>query len=355
MTRPSAHRPSRSTSSSVDEPFDARQRRATLQDVAREAGVSPITVWRALNQPQVVSERTVGRVQRAVEATGYVPNAVARSLVSSRSHTIAAVVPSVANWMFADVIQGMADHLHGNGYELLLACSNYDPAIEEQVARAIIGRQPDGLVLTGRLHTPATRRLVQRASLPVVEIWDHGEDPIDMSVGFSNREIGAAVARYLAGRGYRRLAFLNIAGRDRGEQRLAGFLEAVAESGLDPAAGHVCDVADSLEGGGAGAAALLEGPEPPDAVFVNGDMVAVGLLLECQRRGVQVPADLAVVGLGDLEIASHVMPALTTVRVPRRAVGEEAAGMLLRRLDAEAALEGRRIDLGFEIVERRSA
>ena len=116
-------------------------RRATLQDVAREAGVSPITAWRALNQPQVVAARTVERVHGAVEAFGYVPNAVARGLVSTRSRTVGAIVPSVSNWMFADAIQGMSDALHAAGYELLLGCSSYDQEAEEQAVRAMIGRQ----------------------------------------------------------------------------------------------------------------------------------------------------------------------------------------------------------------------
>ena len=175
-----------------------------MQDVAREAGVSPITAWRALNQPQVVAESTTARVKSAVEATGYVPNAVARSLVSNRSRTVGAVVPSVSNWTFSDAIQGMSDTLRESGYELLLGCSDYDEGTEEQVVRTMIGRQPDGLVLTGRSHTDGTRRLVERAGLPVVEIWDHGGHPLDMSVGFSNHAIGAAVAGFLLGKGYRR-------------------------------------------------------------------------------------------------------------------------------------------------------
>ncbi len=328
-------------------------RRATLQDVAREAGVSPITAWRALNQPHVVAEPTVARVREAVEALGYVPNAVARGLVSSRSHTVAALVPSVSNWMFADAIQGMSDALHAAGYELLLGCSNYDQDAEEHALRAMIGRQPDGIVITGRGHSPGTRRLLERAGLPVVEIWDHGSSSLDMSVGFSNRAIGAEVARFLVGKGHRRIGFVGVAGRSRGRQRLAGFREALGALGVD---GEVptAEVEDSLGGGVTGLAAMLDASPAPRAVFFNGDLLASGALLECQRRRVSVPGELALVGLGDLDLAAHLSPGLTTVRVPRYAVGAQAARMLLGRLDDDLTPRPRRVDLGFEIVERET-
>ncbi len=329
-------------------------RRATLQDVAREAGVSSITAWRALNQPHVVAEGTVAKVHEAVETLGYVPNAAARGLPSGRSRTVAALVPSVSNWMFADAIQGLSDALHAAGYQLLLGCSGYDQAVEEQALRAIVDRQPDGIVVTGRGHSPAARSLLKRAAAPVVEIWDHGSSSLDMSVGFSNREIGAEVVRFLVAKGHRRLGFVGVAGRARGRQRLAGFRAALAALDLDAAEVPTAEVEDSLAGGASGLVAMLEARPAPGAVFFNGDLLASGALLECQRRGVPVPDELALVGLGDLDLAAHLSPKLTTVRVPRYAVGEHAARMLLGRLDADVMPRPRRMDLGFEIVERES-
>src|ERR1700682_2340697 len=175
----------------------------TLTDVARLAGVSPITVSRALNTPEQLTADTLARVQEAVARTGYVPNRVAGGLASSRSRLVAALVPTVASPVFLETVQAGTDTLAQAGYQVMLGQSGYGETREDALLDAIIGRRPDGVILTGVMHSPEGRRRLAAAGIPVVETWDLTPTPIDMLVGFSHEKVGVAVAEYLHFRGSR--------------------------------------------------------------------------------------------------------------------------------------------------------
>jgi LacI family gluconate utilization system Gnt-I transcriptional repressor len=189
----------------------------TLSDVARIAGVSPITVSRALNTPGQVSPETLARVQEAVSKTGYVPNRVAGGLASNRSRLVAAIVPTIASPMFLSTVQAFTDALAQEGYQVMLGESGYDGTREDALLDAIIGRRPDGVILTGVMHSTEGRRRLGAAGIPVVETWDLTSTPIDMLVGFSHVRVGEASAEYLAARGARRPAMIS------GEDHRAGL------------------------------------------------------------------------------------------------------------------------------------
>src|SRR5512141_1001279 len=170
----------------------ARSRSAgtvTVKDVARLAGVSAITVSRALNRPDDLSPRTLERVRTAISQTGYVPNLLAGGLRSAKSKLVAAVVPTVAGPVFLDTIQALTDALDEAGYQLLLGQSGYRTSREDALLDAIIGRRPVGMVLTGMLHSPQGRRRLLGAGIPIVETWDLAPTPIDMAVGFNHERI----------------------------------------------------------------------------------------------------------------------------------------------------------------------
>jgi LacI family gluconate utilization system Gnt-I transcriptional repressor len=331
-----------------------RNHRATLHDVARLARVSAITVSRALRAPAMVAPDTYKRVAAAVTRTGYVPDLVARSFKAQRSGVLAAIVPSISTAVHADVLQGVADQLRRHGGELMVGVSGLDPAHEEQIVRAFVGRRPDGMILTGALHTPGTRRLLRDARVPVVETWTLTRRPIDMNVGYSDERASAAMVRHLAALGYRRLGFLcgPVAGNDRARRRLRGFLAAARELGLPDDRVLTLDATDE-SAGGIGLRTLLGRHPDLDAVFCSSDIFAVGALFECQRRGWAVPQRLALAGFQGLPITAEVVPSLTTIEVPRYQIGREAAAMLVRRLDG-AARGPTILDVGFRIVTRQS-
>ncbi len=182
----------------------------TLIDVAKVAGVSPMTVSRALHRPELVSEATRDKVREAVRQTGYVPNMLAGGLASNKSRLVAIFLPTIANSIFADTVQALMDRLTQAGYQTLLGLTGYSAQQEENLLEAVLGRRPDGIVLTGTLHTESSRMRLAQAGIPVVEAWDLSEDPLDMLVGFSHEKVGEATARHLVDKGYKRFSVVSI-------------------------------------------------------------------------------------------------------------------------------------------------
>ena len=331
------------------------RRASRLQDVARVAGVSFITAWRALNSPELVRDQTIARVRHAAEELGYVANAVARSLVTSTSKVVAVVVPSLDDSIFAATVEGISTSLAANSMELLIGLSNYDEVREEELVRAFLGRQIDGLILTGHVHASATRKLLNKVGVPVVEMWDLPDDPIDMSVGFSNIEITEFATNWLIGKGYRRIGFVAPFERPRAQVRLTGFRRSLEKNGFKEDPRLIVAAEPTLDGGAYAFDVLASLDEPPDAVFFNGDQIAVGAMFCGLESGWHFPKDMALLGLHDTAIASHIRPALSTVRIPRYEIGVHAADLLLARFaDPDALRQRDQIDVGFEVVERQT-
>ena len=201
-----------------------------MSDVAKVAGVSAITASRALNTPDLVSPATLHRIRQAIERTGYVPNMLAGGLASSRSRLVAALVPTIAGPVFLETIQALTEALAAAGYQLMLGQSGYTGSREDALLDAIIGRRPDGIVLTGIMHSPGGRKRLLAAGIPVVETWDLTPTPIDMLVGFSHDRVGTAVAEFLHAKGRRRLAIITADDHRAGLRRNA-FVEAAVRLG----------------------------------------------------------------------------------------------------------------------------
>jgi LacI family gluconate utilization system Gnt-I transcriptional repressor len=329
--------------------------RATLNDVARLAGVSAITVSRTLRSPSLVAESTRRRIEKAIAEIGYIPNLVAGSLASIESRTIAAIVPTLANSIFAEMLQGMVDVLHAHDYRLIVGSNNYDLDEEESLVRAFLGRQVEGMILTGAYRSAGTARLLERANVPMVETWSLLGQPSSGSVGFSNFDAAYAMVEHLFERGYREIGFVSpsVANNDRAWERRRGFLQALEDLGLPRREERVSTSEMSLRAGAEALTGLLARSPDTDSVFFAGDTLAAGAVLECQRRGWRVPDDIAIAGFDDLEIASQVVPSITTVHVHRHALGSRAAQLVLDLLEGHE-VDSRRQDLGFELVVRES-
>jgi LacI family gluconate utilization system Gnt-I transcriptional repressor len=326
----------------------------TLDDVAKIAGVSPITVSRVVNRPEIVRPETVALVQRVISRTGYVPNLLAGGLASRRSRLVAALVPTVVNSIFVDTIQSLTDTLWAARYQVVLGMTGYagHASREEALVTAILSRRPDAVFVVGVNHSPDSRRRLLAARVPVVEAWDLTTSPIDMVVGFSHERVGAAVAEYLVARGYRRIASV-WADDERAVRRRNGLLEALARHGVSEAGASVVPAPSTLRAGRQAFAALLGRGVEPDAVVCSSDAFAHGVLAEAQSRGIPVPGRLAVLGFGDLEFAAETVPALSSVRIDRHGIGRIAAEALLARIEGKP-IDQRVIDVGFEIVERET-
>ena len=324
----------------------------TLHDVAKLAGVAPITVSRAVNTPEQVSEDVRKRVDEAIARTGYVPNVLAGGLASSRSRLVAAVVPTISGPVFLQTIQALTDALVERGYQLMLGQSGYAGNREDALLDAFIGRRPDGIVLTGIMHSAEGRRRLLGSGIPVVETWDLTPTPIDMLVGFSHADVGQAVARFLHGKGRRRLAV--VSGNDeRARRRREAFQAEARMLGLQEVQAVVVPAPTTLGSGRAALAELMRASNGIDAVFCSSDLLALGVMTEAQSAGIAVPEQIAVVGFGDLEFAADLHPALTTVHINGPAIGRQAAQFIVDRAEGRT-VEQRVIDIGFSIIERKT-
>ncbi|MET4103500.1 LacI family gluconate utilization system Gnt-I transcriptional repressor [Roseovarius sp. MBR-78] len=344
--------------SAQQRPNSGRPQRAsrgvTMAEVGRIAGVTQVTVSRALSDPSKVSAETLARIHRAIEATGFVPNALAGSLASQKSMLVSAIVPSMTNIIYTSVIKEFASAMRDSGYEVLLSECGFAPQDEEAMIARHLSRRPDAILLTGINHTSQARRMLLAAGVPVLEIWDLTPSPIDICVGFSHQDAGRAVAEFCIDAGYKAPACVT-ASDERALRRHTVFAAAV-ESRLKVNVPVITlQEQASIAGGRAGLRDLLDQPSSkPDLVFCSSDLLAQGVQLEAQVRGLTVPQDLAVIGFGDQDFAKDLVPPLTSVQVDRAEMGKRAAQELLLRF-GQRDMQSHAVDVGFKIVRRQSA
>lgn len=308
----------------------------TMADVARIAGVSPMTVSRAFKRDSSVSEATREAILKAAEEIGYVFDSAASSLRSQRTDFVAVTIPSINNANFAETLRGLSEGLKARGLQILLGYTDYDIHEEERLVEQLLRRRPEAIVVTGGKHTPRTRRLLDSAGIPVIETWDLPADPIGHVVGFSNAEAVREMIDHFVAQGVTRIAFIGgDADRDtRGTDRREGFVSAMRAQGLD--ASRLIDAGAppiSMREGADAMGRLLDRLPDTQAVICVSDLSAFGALTECQRRGVAVPGDIWIAGFGDYEIAEVSVPALTTINPFPREIGARAAALILDVLD----------------------
>jgi LacI family gluconate utilization system Gnt-I transcriptional repressor len=318
----------------------------TLSAVAELAGVSSITVSRVVRLPEMVAPRTRAKVEAAMRELGYVPNQLAGALAGARTKSVGVLVPTIANSIFADTVQGLSDELEPFGYAVILAQSRYDDAREDRMLSTLLSRRPEAIIMVGSPATEEGARLLRRAGIPVVETWELPPEPIDAVAGFDNYAAGVAVAQHLIAQGREKCAF--IGGEDpRATRRWNGFCDTLRQAGMTAPRRLV------LERNASGSVAALAQLPDVDAVFAANDAHAIGFMSGLRnagllRHGPPGEQPVAVIGLGDLEMGRLIAPSLSTIRVHGEAIGRTAARLMLTR-------EGpRRVDLGFELVLRDS-
>ncbi|ABV93768.1 HTH-type transcriptional repressor [Dinoroseobacter shibae DFL 12 = DSM 16493] len=310
----------------------------TLQDVAQAAGVSTATVSRCLNSPELVVEQTRERVLAVVQELGYAPNFGARALAAKRTNTIGAIIPTMENAIFARGLQAFQEELARHGLTLLVASSSYSPKLEEEQIRTLLARGADALLLIGFERSARAYELLQQRGVPYVIAWAYSAGSDHHAIGFDNRAAMRALARQVFGLGHRDVAIIAapMDSNDRARERVLGIWDAAAEVGLDRDALTLVQTPYSIENGARVMAEILAGPRQPTAVMCGNDVLAVGAMGAARAAGLSVPGDLSITGFDDIEIAGIVTPGLTTVHVPHRQMGIEAARVLATLLSGGA-------------------
>ena len=331
--------------------------RVTLSDVARIAGVSPITVSRALRGERSVDPALVERVNLASAQLGYVPDPAARALASHRSNHVGILIPLLSNALFVDLLEAAQRTLRASGFQTLIGVTHYDDAQEQQLLREQLSHRPAGLLITGLDQNQATQKLMARSQVPCVHLMDlpaSADSDTPYCVGFRQIEAGASLTKMLLQQGRRRIAFAAAQLDPRVMQRLYGWRSALQEANLyDPTTEWLNPAASSLALGGIMFEQIMQQRPAVDAIFFCNDDLAQGALLAALRLGIAVPRQVAIAGFNDLTGSDQMLPPLTTVRTPRALIGESAANMLLTLMRGETPARPL-VDLGFEIIQRQS-
>ena len=305
----------------------------SVTDVARLAGVSAATVSRAFNTPGLLVPETLERVQLAARQLGYQPYGLARSLRRRRSMVVGVVMPSLRYAYYAGTLELLQSLLAREGYTVLLSTANHDPQAELEGVRALMAQGVDGVILFGRALHDESAPLLARRGVPHVRCWSTLPD--EPGVAFDHGAAMADVVEHLVGLGHRRLAvvipFLALGDRARG--RLTAIREALAQHDLAlPNEALVDDGGLDAPAGRAAWRTLRERGVRASAVVCSNDLIAAGVILECQASGLRVPQDVSVTGYNDSALAGAFEPAITTVETPVDLHAREVARVLLAAL-----------------------
>src|SRR5262245_7397479 len=249
----------------------------TMNDIARYAGVSPMTVSRALSDRASVSEEMRRKVDAAVRKYGYLPNRIAGSLSSKRSNVVGLVVPSLRNSLYATMIQAISDVLRQNGLHLMIADSGHRLEGEEALVRALLAQRVCGLILHNPTHSKSRRELLARTDVPVIETGNLPPRPLDMAVSYSNFEAARAMTGHLLRLGYRKIGFVTLPLRDndRSRERRRGYVAALREAGRPLEPGLVLEAPGGFNDGADALLRLVQTHPDIDAGFFAGDVLAV--------------------------------------------------------------------------------
>jgi LacI family transcriptional regulator len=321
--------------------------------VAAAAGVSPATVSRAFNLPELVNEDVRKRILDVAAGMNYSPNPVARALRSRKTHIVGAAIPTLDYAIFARMIDSFQDRFAESGYTTIVLTTGFDNRRTYDKVRLLIDRGAEALLLVGAVEDPEVQAYLRTASIPTVTTYSALPDEMVPSVGFDNYAATTAVMDHLIGLGHRSFAMIAgpVEGNDRQRTRIAAYRDRIAAGKLD-GSDRVFSRPYIMDAGCEALTMLLAEHPGTTAVICNSDIFAFAALAECRRLGVRVPQDLSITGFDDFDYASRLDPPLTTMAVPAAEMGRIAADMLRRAL-----VEGtptRAIELEARLVLRGS-
>lgn len=320
-----------------DEPPPSSLERKTIKEIAREAGVSTATVSRVLNNPERVRPERRAAVLKVIERHDYVLHGMAGALAGARSMTIGLVIPTITNSIYAASTQAIQRVAQRDSYGVLLGVSEFSPDEERRMIRHLVERRVDGLILTGGGRDPAIYRLIERHGIPCVVTWRVDAATNLPCISFDNYAASRIAMRHLIELGHRRIGL--ICGRtevnDRAMERRKAYLDTLEEIGIALDSTLVFERDFEFVEGRAAMRRMLDGVDPPTAVFAANDIQAVGAMAECRASGLDVPNDISIIGFDDLPLAEFTFPKLTTVRVPAQRMGHVAATRLLQMIQGE--------------------
>ncbi len=307
----------------------------TIKDVAAYAGFSIATVSRAINAPHTVNPVTLAKVREAIDALHFRPSPLARQLRSERTRLVGVVLPTLANPVFAECLQGIDELAAAQGFRLMLMTTQYDAARERHAIDTLRAQRVEGIILT--VADADTHPLLDDIDRDgPLYVLMHNDTVRRPSVSVDNRQAAYDGVRMLIAHGHRRILMLTalLAASDRARLRYTGYAEAMRSAGLAPAPALEIDFyADELAP--AALAQLTSGPERPSALFCSNDLLAMVVMRSLRRARIEAPRDMSILGFDGLAMGELLSPALTSVCAPNRAIGCATWHKLMARIDGD--------------------
>jgi LacI family transcriptional regulator, galactose operon repressor len=327
----------------------------TMVAVAEAAKVSIFTVSAVLNGTSVVSDALRERVEEAIRLTGYKRNSVARSLKTGRTQTVGVVIGDITNPFYTDVVAAVQQVLYRAGYGVMLCCNDRNVTLQSDHIAVLHDRMVDGLIIAPTGDDEQLRTALEQTHLPVVLIDRILEGLESDAVIIDNRAAVVSAMRYLLSLGHRRIGF--VAGMYEsftGRERLAGYHAALGENGVEYEPDLVQLGNFRIDDAYNATLRLMTQHNPPTAIFSSNNLMVIGVMKALSHLGLNCPNDVSVAGLDDFPWSDAFQPRLTTVAQPTRRIGEQAAHLLLERLEGKVEGKGRRIVLDGELKVRES-
>jgi len=345
-------------------PAEERKRRPTIVDIAKLAGVAPMTVSRVVNDSGYVSREMREKVERAVKELNYYPNGLARSLKRQRTQVVGILLPDIANPFSAELASGIQEVLLERGYSSFISTSERSTQREQAALRALFDHRADGIIVATRETKSGNDfllRLTER-DLPMVVVGRTINHPHVDRVTADHWKGGYEAVEHLISLSHKRISFIGVSPiNGAGLRRYQGYLDALRENGLTPDEKLIVGPPaqsgpgySTQDDGYAGMKKLLALKTRPTAIFARNDFTAMGAMHAIRDAGLRIPEDVAVVGFDNVPLAAYTMPPLTTVDQPTREQGREAAALLLERIEGDKARERREICLDCHLVIRQS-
>lgn len=329
-----------------------------LKDIARDLGVSVITVSKALRDHSDISQETKARVLKRCKELNYRPNLAARALVTGRTNLLGFVVPDLLNPFFSEIVRGVSSALQDTGYTLVTTSSEQDPKQEKQAVEQLIARRVDALLVASAQWTVEMFRRVEEAGIPYILIDRSFAGLSAHFVGVNDEEVGALATRHLAEIGCRRIAHIGGSVLSPVLGRMEGYKRTLSKLGLpaDPELLHPVDRVEELGDatGYAATARLLQLNPQPDGIFCYNDAIAYGAIAAALDAGLRVPEDVAIVGCGNLLYDRFLKIPLTSVDQQTMAIGQKAGTLALRLIEAGVPVAPQRILLEPKLIIRQS-
>jgi LacI family transcriptional regulator len=326
-----------------------------INDVAKRAGVAPITVSRVINNSGYASEATRKRVEEAIAELGYVPNTLARGLRSKRTNTLALLMTDITNPFFTLIARGVEDAASESGYTVIFCNTDESESKEQKYTQILVQQQVDGVLLVPACSNPKSVEFLQSKDIPVVLLDRSVPGASADLVRCDSRNGAYQLIKYLIALGHTRISIITgPPGVSTSEDRVVGYQQALTEAGLSEHE-RIYYGSFTQSSGYELTMQTLTASERPTALFGTNNFISIGIMKALRDSGVKVPEDIAVVGFDDLPTALIVDPFLTVAAQPAYEMGQKAAALLITRLSSDTPETSKEIILPTKIIKRQSS